>query len=154
MRKWQNISPSTTSWWTRCGAGHPPGPACESTCGMYRKRYARHRRRPTLTMIQPGSGATNAHQCINHKDTARRAATNSFDGGHSPPPRGGVDATSRRYREASFEERTAGGARASPIGRSHQEKTSLTSHISECVLNTACERPPRLRRFGGFATSS
>src|SRR5881296_2597359 len=31
---------------------------------------------------------------------------------------------------------------------------SLTSHISECVLNTACERPPRLRRFGGFAISS
>ena len=73
---------------------------------------------------------------------------------YSPPPRGGVDATSRRYREASFEERTAGGARASPIGRSHQEKTSLTSHISECVLSMACERPPRLRRFGGFATFS
>src|SRR6266581_7084599 len=31
---------------------------------------------------------------------------------------------------------------------------SLTSHISECVLNMACERPPRLRRFGGFATFS
>src|SRR6266700_861079 len=58
---------------------------------------------------------------------------------YSPPPRGGVDATSRKYREASFEERTG---------------WSLTSHISECVLNTACERPPRLRRFGGFATSS
>src|SRR5882724_3583229 len=44
---------------------------------------------------------------------------------YSPPPRGGVAATSRRYREASFEERTG---------------WSLTSHISECVLNTACER--------------
>jgi len=71
-----------------------------------------------------------------------------------PSSRRRVDATSRKYREASFEERPAGGARASPIGRSHQEKTSLTSYISECVLNTACERPPRLRRFGGFATSS
>src|SRR6266850_2104562 len=27
---------------------------------------------------------------------------------------------------------------------------SLTSHISECVLNMVCERPPRLRRFGGL----
>src|SRR2546422_6840664 len=47
-------------------------------------------------------------------------------GGYSPPPRGGVDATSKKCREASFEERTG---------------WSLTSHISECVLNTACERP-------------
>src|SRR6266478_4246289 len=31
---------------------------------------------------------------------------------------------------------------------------SLTSHISACVLNMACERPPRLRRFGGFAIFS
>src|SRR6266446_6686599 len=52
-----------------------------------------------------------------------------FRVGHSPPHRGGVDATSRRCREASFEERTG---------------WSLTSHISECVLNTACERPPFL----------
>src|SRR6266436_10100157 len=58
---------------------------------------------------------------------------------HSPPHGGGVDATSTKYREASFEERTG---------------WSLTSHISECVLNMACERPPRLRRFGGFATFS
>src|SRR6058998_496758 len=49
-----------------------------------------------------------------------------FGRGYSPPPRGGVDATSRKYREASFEERTG---------------WSLTSHISECVLNTACDRP-------------
>src|SRR2546425_601050 len=35
-----------------------------------------------------------------------------------------------------------------------REKTSLTSHISACVLNMVCERPPRLRRFGGFATFS
>src|SRR6266446_6831173 len=77
-----------------------------------------------------------------------------FRAGYSPPPRGGVAATSRRYREASFEERTADGVRASPIGRSHQERWSLTSHISECVLKTARERPPRLRRFGGFATFS
>ena len=78
-----------------------------------------------------------------------------------------MDATSRRCREASFEERTG---------------WSLTRQVSECVLNTACERPPflmaapyrlmfraialtlraglrggsarRLRRFGGFATFS
>src|SRR2546422_3706968 len=50
---------------------------------------------------------------------------NLFRAKYSPPPRGGVDATSRKYREASFEERTG---------------WSLTSHISECVLNTACER--------------
>src|SRR2546422_6792631 len=48
-----------------------------------------------------------------------------FGRGYSPPPRGGVDATSRKCREASFEERTG---------------WSLKSHISECVLNTACER--------------
>src|SRR2546422_4820033 len=79
---------------------------------------------------------------------------NLFRAKYSPPPRGGGDATSRRYREASFEERTG---------------WSLTSHISECVLNTACERRlflmaaryracadsvRRLRRFGGFAISS
>src|SRR5439155_315947 len=40
-------------------------------------------------------------------------------------PRGGVAATSRSYREASFEERTG---------------WSLTSRISACVLNMACER--------------
>src|SRR2546425_1230813 len=77
-----------------------------------------------------------------------------FGRGYSPPPRGGVDATSRKYREASFEERTG---------------WSLTSPISECVLNRACERRlflmaaryracadsvRRLRRFGGFATFS
>src|SRR3989454_5869877 len=49
-----------------------------------------------------------------------------FGRGYSPPPRGGEDATSRKYREASFEERTG---------------WSLTSHVSECVLNTACDRP-------------
>src|SRR6266436_3577342 len=73
---------------------------------------------------------------------------------HSPPHGGGVDATSTKYREASFGERPG---------------WSLTSHISECVLNMACERPHflmaapyracagsarRLRRFGGFAIFS
>jgi hypothetical protein len=33
-----------------------------------------------------------------------------------------VDATASKWREASLEEQTASGARASPIGRSHQEK--------------------------------
>src|SRR5437867_2041771 len=46
-----------------------------------------------------------------------------------------------RCREASFEERTADGVRASPIGRSHKETSSLTRQVSKCVLKMACERP-------------
>src|SRR5881409_4022643 len=55
-------------------------------------------------------------------------SAHSFRAGVFPSSqrRGGRDI--KRYREASFEERTG---------------WSLTSHISECVLNTACER----RRF-------
>src|SRR5881409_3362610 len=57
-------------------------------------------------------------------------SAHSFRAGVFPSSqrRGGRDI--KRYREASFEERTG---------------WSLTSHISECVLNMACERPPRLR---------
>jgi hypothetical protein len=49
-----------------------------------------------------------------------------------------VDATASKWREASLKEQTASGARASPIGRSHQEKSSLTPKRRE--------RPPRLWR--------
>src|SRR6266478_8065301 len=45
--------------------------------------------------------------------------------GYSPPHGGGVAAPLRRCREAS---------------EAAQTGWSLTSHISECVLNTACER--------------
>src|SRR2546426_5677569 len=65
-----------------------------------------------------------------------------------PPLRSGRRAEPAQARA----KRERDSAKHQVIGRSHQEKTSLTSHISECVLNTACERPPRLRRFGGFAT--
>src|SRR5437867_11472990 len=41
-----------------------------------------------------------------------------------------------RYREASFAERTAGGARASPIGRSHQENASFTRNLTETHART------------------
>src|SRR5213593_21322 len=61
----------------------------------------------------------------NTKGIKRSFCDKVFRAGHSPPHGGGVDATSRRYREASFEERTG---------------WSLTRHISECVQNTACDR--------------
>src|SRR6266403_2056904 len=45
---------------------------------------------------------------------------------HSPPCKGGVAAASIKSREATEAPQTAGGARASPTGRSHQHKLSLT----------------------------
>src|SRR6266404_9861272 len=48
-----------------------------------------------------------------------------FQAGYSPPHGGGVAAPLRRCREAS---------------EAAQTGWSLTGHISECVLNTACER--------------
>src|SRR4030095_8251710 len=59
---------------------------------------------------------------------------------HSPPCEGGVDATSRKYREASIE-----GADA---------VVTHKPYSNNAFRNLACERPPRLRRFGGFATFS
>src|SRR5437867_5891257 len=85
--------------------------------------------------VMPGANASP----IGRSHVTRTFFDKVFWARYSPPQRGGVDATSRRYREASFEERTG---------------WSLTSHISECVLNRACKRPPRPRRFGGFATFS
>src|SRR6266700_1927541 len=40
------------------------------------------------------------------------------------------------------------------IKRLERTGWSITRQVSECVLNMACERPPRLRRFGGFAIFS
>src|SRR5262245_20652511 len=57
---------------------------------------------------------------------------------HSPPYKGGVDATSGKCREAS-----AYGA---------DGVVAHTPSSKNAFRNTACERPPRLRRFGGFAT--
>src|SRR5678809_157739 len=59
---------------------------------------------------------------------------------HSPPCEGGVDATSRKYREASIE--GADGV------------VTHKPYSNNAFRNLACERPPRLRRFGGFATFS
>src|SRR5262245_6012627 len=61
----------------------------------------------------------------------------SLDEDHSPPCEGGVDATSRKSCEASFD--GADGV------------VTYEPSCNEAFRNPACERPPRLRRFGGFA---
>src|SRR2546430_16267180 len=64
-------------------------------------------------------------------------AVNEFRRAYSPPCKGGVAAPSKKW------------------SRSEPARTgwSLASDVSEMRFETfACERPPRLRRFGGFAT--
>src|SRR2546421_7256435 len=74
--------------------------------------------------------------------------------------KGGVAAASIKSREATEAPQTAGGARASPTGRSHQQKPSAhTQMFQNAFRNVTCERPPRPRLFGtgpfldGAATS-
>src|SRR5580692_8739670 len=47
-----------TCWSILCGAGHRRGPASESICVMYRKRFGRRRKRPILMMIRRGNSAS------------------------------------------------------------------------------------------------
>src|SRR6185369_3380657 len=55
-------SPSMTCWSIPCAAGPPLGRESGSTCVMFRKNYARRRRRPIPTMTQRGNGANGARQ--------------------------------------------------------------------------------------------
>src|SRR6266403_5973031 len=64
---------------------------------------------------------------------------------HSPPCKGGVAAASIKSREATEAPQTAGGARASPTGRSHQQKLSLTRKCFKTYSETslASDHPVR-----------
>src|SRR5437879_1408905 len=77
---------------------------------------------------------------------------------HSPPREEGVAAASIKSREATEALQTAGGARASPTGRSHQQKLSLTRKCLKTHSETslASDHPVRAFRngtiFAGAAT--
>src|SRR6266850_7654642 len=66
---------------------------------------------------------------------------------HSPPCKGGVAAASIKSREATEAPQTAGGARASPTGRSHQQKLSLTRTCLKTHSETSVASDHPVRAF-------
>src|SRR5207245_8727805 len=66
---------------------------------------------------------------------------------HSPPCKGGVAAALIKSREATEAPQTAGGVRASPTGRSHQQKLSLTRKCFKTHSETSLASDHPVRAF-------